>query len=232
MELIRVELKDVYVTYKDPNRSALSGISLSISDPGLVLITGPNGSGKTTLLETCLGLLKPFKGTARLLGVPTTSSKIREVRKLCGYLPQNFMRPPYEAHTVRQVIALGLASINGPLKPLTVKEWDKVRYVSKLLEIEHLLEEPIGRLSGGQQQRVFLARALVRDPLILFLDEPFSNIDSEGRGQVLDVLHNYVESRKATIMVVSHFVDPKLKGLATLTVTLIDGRVVSLTSRC
>jgi ABC-type multidrug transport system ATPase subunit len=70
---IRVELRDIHVTYQDVKRPALKRVNLSISEGELVVVTGPNGYGKTTLLETCLGLLKPFKGVTKLLGVPTIS---------------------------------------------------------------------------------------------------------------------------------------------------------------
>jgi len=78
------------------------------------LITGPNGAGKTTLLETCLGLLKPMRGRALLLGVDTRRRRIIHARRRCSYVPQNFMKPPYEAYTALHVILLGFSAYKAP----------------------------------------------------------------------------------------------------------------------
>jgi ABC-type Mn2+/Zn2+ transport system ATPase subunit len=198
---------------------------LSIGEGKLVVVTGPNGSGKTTLLETCLGLLKPFKGVAKLLGVPTTSGDVRRARKSCSYLPQNFMKGPHESYTVKHVIAMGLLSLKGSL---THDDMHKIKMVARLLEIENLLNKPIGRLSGGQQQRAFLARALVREPLVLFLDEPFSSIDPEGRERITSLIDYYTRERSATTVMVSHVVNEGLKKVADAVITLSSGELVSV----
>ncbi|MEM2291493.1 MAG: ATP-binding cassette domain-containing protein, partial [Candidatus Korarchaeum sp.] len=106
-----LRLEDVWVSYSGSGRPAIREVNLSLSSGESVLITGPNGAGKTTLLETCLGLLKPFRGEAFLFGVNTKSRRVADVRKLCGYVPQNFMKPPEESYTVRQVISMGLAPL-------------------------------------------------------------------------------------------------------------------------
>jgi len=222
---IRVELRDVYVTYQDVERPALRRVDLSIGEGKLVVVTGPNGSGKTTLLETCLGLLKPFKGVAKLLGVPTTSGDVRRARKSCSYLPQNFMKGPHESYTVKHVIAMGLLSLKGSL---THDDMHKIKMVARLLEIENLLNKPIGRLSGGQQQRAFLARALVREPLVLFLDEPFSSIDPEGREHITSLIDYYTRERGATTVMVSHVVNEGLEKVADAVITLSSGELINV----
>jgi len=226
--VIRVELRDVHVTYQDPERPALKGINLLIGKNKLVVITGPNGSGKTTLLETCLGLLKPFKGIVKLLGTPTTDSKIYSIRKLCSYLPQNFMRGPHESYTVKQVITMGLLSIKNIPNTLTNEDITKVKNIAKLLGIDGLLNEPIGKLSGGQQQRVFLARTLIREPLILLLDEPFSSIDPDGREEITELINDYLREKDATALIVSHIVDKGLEKVADAVLTLSNGELISI----
>ncbi|MEM3870723.1 MAG: ATP-binding cassette domain-containing protein, partial [Candidatus Korarchaeum sp.] len=143
-----LRLEDVWVSYSGSGRPAIREVNLSLSSGESVLITGPNGAGKTTLLETCLGLLKPFRGEAFLFGVNTKSRRVADVRKLCGYVPQNFMKPPEESYTVRQVISMGLA----PLGSLRTELEARIDDISSLLGIGKLMEEPFGRLSGGQQQ--------------------------------------------------------------------------------
>ncbi|MEM0296099.1 MAG: ATP-binding cassette domain-containing protein [Candidatus Korarchaeum sp.] len=195
-----LRLEDVWVSYSGSGRPAIREVNLSLSSGESVLITGPNGAGKTTLLETCLGLLKPFRGEAFLFGVNTKSRRVAEVRKLCGYVPQNFMKPPEESYTVRQVISMGLA----PLGSLRTELEARIDDISSLLGIGKLMEEPFGRLSGGQQQRVMIARALVRKPRLLLLDEPFSSMDLEMRSILAEVLRDYSAREDAAIVVVSH----------------------------
>jgi len=217
-----LEVNNVWVRYSGSGKPAIRGVTFAVKTHGLVLITGPNGAGKTTLLETCLGLLKPFKGYVRLLGVDTRSWTFTRIRRLCSYVPQDFMKPPHESFTVRQVIAMGLAPSKYPFEPISSNELWMVEEASKLLGIEDLLDKPIGKLSGGQQQRVFIARALVRRPKFLFLDEPFSSIDRESRGWLAKLLRWYVDSAKALALVVSHDVSP-LNGLADAIIELRDG---------
>ncbi|MEM1984879.1 MAG: ATP-binding cassette domain-containing protein, partial [Candidatus Korarchaeum sp.] len=194
-----LRLEDVWVSYSGSGRPAIREVNLSLSSGESVLITGPNGAGKTTLLETCLGLLKPFRGEAFLFGVNTKSRRVADVRKLCGYVPQNFMKPPEESYTVRQVISMGLA----PLGSLRTELEARIDGISSLLGIGKLMEEPFGRLSGGQQQRVMIARALVRKPKLLLLDEPFSSMDLEMRSILAEVLRDYSAREDAAIVVVS-----------------------------
>lgn len=228
MGTIRIELRNVYVTYRDVERPALRKINLSIGENKLVVITGPNGCGKTTLLETCLGLLKPFKGVVKLLGIATTDRQLHVARRLCSYLPQNFMRSPHESYTVKQVIAMGLFSTKGFPNTLTPKDLQKIKDVAKLLDIYNLLNEPIGKLSGGQQQRAFLARALVREPLILFLDEPFSSIDPMGRERLTSVIDNFTRERNATTLTVSHVVNKELNRVADAVINMSNGEVADV----
>ncbi len=228
MGVIRIELKDVHVTYQDPERPALKGINLLIGENKLIVITGPNGSGKTTLLETCLGLLKPFKGIVKLLGIHTTDSKIYSIRKLCSYLPQNFMRSPHESYTVKQVITMGLLSIKNFPNTLTNDDLAKVKNIAKLLGIDGLLNEPVGKLSGGQQQRVFLARTLIREPLMLFLDEPFSSLDPSGREEVTALINDYIREKNATALIVSHIVDKSLEKVADAVLTISNGELINV----
>lgn len=229
MGVIRVELRNVYVTYQDVDRPSLKNINLMIGECKLIIITGPNGSGKTTLLETCLGLIKPFKGIVKLLGTPTNSRRIYDARRKCSYLPQNFMRSPYESYTVKQVIEMGLLSIKGSTSALTIEDSRRIRELAGQLGIDDLLDQPVGKLSGGQQQKVFLTRALVREPLVLFLDEPFSSLDPASREHVALLLYKYVREKKATALIVSHVINRELSEVADAVITMSSGELASIT---
>jgi len=219
-----IRLEDVWVAYAGSGKPAIREINLFFPLGKLVLITGPNGAGKTTLLETCLGLLKPYRGKAFLLGVDTKSRKILEARRKCSYVPQDFMKPPYESYTARQAIELGLVLENTPDKNTRV-EW-----AAKLLGIEDLLDRPLGTLSGGQQQRVYLARALARKPLVMLLDEPFSSLDRETRKTVAEILRNYVDRENTTVIIVSHDTAPIIE-LADTTIWMNEGKVVKVEAK-
>jgi len=219
-----VELIGAWVKYSGMGKPALIDITLSLSNCSLVLVTGPNGAGKTTLIETCLGLLRPYKGEVRLLGVNTRSRKIVHVRRLCSYVPQDFMKPPYEAYTVKQVISMGLMPSKTAFEPISDSEEQEIIEVAKLLNIENLLDTPIGKLSGGQQQKVFIARALVRKPKALFMDEPFSSIDRESRYVIAELIKEYVSKNDAFAMIVSHDVKP-IEDLANIVIELSNGAI-------
>ncbi|MCD6529400.1 metal ABC transporter ATP-binding protein [Candidatus Bathyarchaeota archaeon] len=221
-----VKLKNVWVAYSGSDRPAMRNINLTVSLRKLLLITGPNGSGKTTLIETCLGLLKPYKGSAYLFGVDTRSWRIRYSRKMCGFVPQDFMKPPFETYTVRHVIRLGFAPYKSIFESLTEDENRRIQRISELLEIEDLLDRPIGTLSGGQQQRAVIARALARRPKALFLDEPFSSLDREGRKLISSVIREYVNSEDASVIIVSHDVNPII-DYADIVVKMENGRIIS-----
>ncbi|MEM4700073.1 MAG: ATP-binding cassette domain-containing protein [Candidatus Nezhaarchaeales archaeon] len=215
-----VSLRDAAVAYSGFGRPAICGVTLSIGLGRYVVVTGPNGAGKTTLIEACLGLLKPVRGSVKLLGVDTRSRGLARVRRLCGYVPQGFMRPPHDHYTARQVISMGLA-------PLGRGGSEGVGEVAEALGIKPLLERPVGTLSGGEQQKVFIARAMVRRPLVLFLDEPFASLDRASREAVAHALGDYVKRAGASVVVVTHDTMP-VSSLADAVVKMEGGRVVSV----
>lgn len=223
-----ISFNGVWVSYSGSDRPAIRDVNLEIREGELVLITGPNGAGKTTLLETSLGLLKPLIGEVRLLGVRTSSRRVLAVRKYCSYVPQDFMKPPFETYTAMHVILLGFAPYKSIFEGTNGRDIERVEYTAELLDIESLLDKPIGTLSGGQQQRVMIARALARKPKLALFDEPFSSLDRESRMIVSTSLRRYVDEENATVVVVSHDVSP-IVDLADTTVKMKDGRIEEVT---
>ncbi len=219
-----ISFKGVWVSYSGSDRPAIRDVNLEIREGELVLITGPNGAGKTTLLETSLGLLKPFIGEVRLLGVKTSSRKVIAARKSCSYVPQDFMKPPFEAYTAMHVILLGFASYKSAFEGTDGQDIERVEHIAELLDIENLLDKPIGTLSGGQQQRVMIARALARKPKLALFDEPFSSLDREVRMIVSNSLRGYVDEENTTVVVVSHDVSP-IVDLADTVIKMNNGRI-------
>ncbi len=219
-----IGFNNVWVSYSGSNRPAIRDVTLEVREGELVLITGPNGAGKTTLLETSLGLLKPFLGEVRLLGVKISSRKVITARKSCSYVPQDFMKPPFETYTAMHVILLGFAPYKSIFEGINGRDIERVEQIAELLGIESLLDKPIGTLSGGQQQRVMIARALARKPKLALFDEPFSSLDREGRMIVSTSLRRYVDEENATVVVVSHDVNP-IVDLADTTIKMKDGKI-------
>jgi len=217
-----VELHEVSTYYHGEKRPAITDISLKIPKRSFTLITGPNGAGKTTLLETILGLLRPRAGEIKVLGydIPRELSK---ARMLCSYLPQDFMKPPMEPFTAREVVAMGLASKNF-IGQLSASDWKLVDQALDLVGMLEYAEKPFGKLSGGQQQKVLFARALVREPRLLLLDEPFSAIDRESRAYIIDEIFPRLLERGCTILLVSHHPEP-LSFDPDMLVELRDGRI-------
>ncbi len=221
-----VDLRGVSTYYSGEDKPAIGDVWLRIPPNTLTLITGPNGSGKTTLLETILGILKPRSGEVRLLGYEIPKMAYR-ARKMCGYLPQDFMKPPGEPFSAKEVVAMGLMS-NRPFGRLSEGDKLQVMSVMETLGIEDLADRPFGRLSGGQQQKVMLARALVRKPKLLLLDEPFSSLDEDSRRFIAEnLLPKFVE--KGTVIMVSHDISFRPRR-CDIVVKMNSGRIVEVSS--
>jgi zinc transport system ATP-binding protein len=190
------------VSYAYDARVAVSHVTLHVKKGATLGIIGPNGGGKSTLLKLMLGVLKPDQGGITILG--------RSPREACadgslvGYVPQRHVLDWNFPITVRQVVMLGLIGRKGLLGGFSREQKQQVAETLKAVEMEHLADQPIGGLSGGQQQRVFIARALVNQPKILFLDEPTTGIDQAGQEKFLALLDRLKGHFGLTLVMVSH----------------------------
>lgn len=217
-----VSLERVWVAYAGSDRPAIADVSLRVGAKNLIHVTGPNGAGKTTLLETCLGLLKPLRGKALLFGVDTRRRDVIRARRMCSYVPQNFMRPPYEHYTAKQVALMGLCELHKRIGDLR----KDIESYARELGISDLMDRPIGALSGGQQQKVFLLRAFLRSPKLLLLDEPFSSLDYDSRFALAEILKEYVDENHASVILVSHVSEGNIFS-AGIKIVMERGRIVS-----
>ncbi|MGE3320108.1 MAG: ATP-binding cassette domain-containing protein [Candidatus Berkiella sp.] len=177
-ELIRAD----GVTFREGGRLILQDVSLSLSKGQIVSIVGPNGAGKTTLLKILLGLIKPSAG------------KVSTPANLCiGYMPQRLEVDPLFPLSVRRFLELGQAassSLESTLKEVGIGQV--------------ILNNPLYTLSGGELQRVLLARALLRNPALLVLDEPAQGVDLLGQGEFYDLIARIREKQGCAILLVSH----------------------------
>ena len=198
-----IKLENVSTVYEGERRPAIKGINLTVKRNELVYVVGPNASGKTTLLETINGLLPPFNGKVTVFGLDVQSNG-RTIRCQIGYVPQDFMVEPGEPYSALDVVLMGRYGQIGFLHHPETEDEKKALEAMKLIDIQELADRPMGKLSGGQQQKVMLARALSKNPKILLLDEPFSNLDPDSRGQIPPLITKLHEEKDLTTLIVTH----------------------------
>ncbi len=185
------------VAFRFDREPILEDINLRIPRGSFTVIVGPNGGGKTTLLHLILGLYRPERGQVRVFGDRPGSHPER-----IGYVPQHGNLPPGFPATVEQVVLMGLPHDHrhGPL--FFADERERARQALDRTGIIELADRLYGALSGGQRQRVLIARALITEPELLLLDEPFSNIDPYGRACIYETLDSL--GHELTRVMVSH----------------------------
>ncbi len=204
-----VEVKNVSKRFRDVE--AVSGVGLSIQAGEVVLLLGPNGSGKTTLLRCMLGILN-FEGFIRIFGIDIKRQG-KAARRYIGYLPQSLSL--YDDMTLYQLI-----DFISDLRGITVS-------LEEVLGPFGLLEKAgskVSELSGGMKQKLAFALAILGDPKLLLLDEPFSNLDARGRLDVIETVR-LLKERGKTIIISTHTL-AGLLPIADRAVLMYKGRVI------
>ena len=219
-----VRLEGVSTVYEGERRPAIRDVNLTLEKNELVYVVGPNASGKTTLLETINGLLPTFKGKITVFGLDVKTQG-RLVRCEIGYVPQDFMVEPGEPYTAFDIVMMGRYGKIGLLNRPNARDREKVTEAMKLLEIDRLAQRPMGKLSGGQQQKVMIARALAKEPKILLLDEPFSNLDPESREKIPSLINRLHKEKELATLIVTHDVHGMLEGCCRV-VVINNGRII------
>ncbi len=185
---------------KANNIHLIENITFSIEEGSIVAIIGPNGAGKTTLVKAILGLI-PSIGTVSVFGIPFTG---KNFHIKIGYVPQRLEFDRTFPLTVSELLSF---TIPPMLSFPFIKRMRKKAYIDNLLEIVgalDLAERIIGSLSGGELQRVMIAKAIVNEPKILFLDEPASGVDIEGQERFHDLIMRLNKERGLTVILISH----------------------------
>lgn len=192
------------VTYG--NVVALWQINLDVSKGEYLGIAGPNASGKTTLFKTILGLIKPVEGQVSVYGKPVRNLPKKLINKI-AYVPQAHQIAQYFPAKVRDVVLMGRYGFSFLGNSLKSKDYDRMKNELKFVGMYEQRNRPIGHLSGGQQQKVLIARALVRDPEILMLDEPTSNLDFKITKEITELVSQLHRERDLTILTINHNLD-------------------------
>lgn len=219
-----IKLENVSTVYEGERRPAIKDVNLTLERNELVYVVGPNAAGKTTLLETINGLLPLFRGKISVLGLDVLTQG-RMVRCEIGYVPQDFMVEPREPYTAFDVVLMGRYGRIGTLHRPEEKDREKAVETMRLFGVEELADKPMGKLSGGQQQKVMLARAIAKEPKILLLDEPFSNLDPESREKIPSLIRQLHEENELTTIIVTHDIHNMLKQCRRA-IVMINGRIL------
>jgi zinc/manganese transport system ATP-binding protein len=219
-----IKLEDVSTVYEGERRPAIKDVNLTLERNEFVYVVGPNAAGKTTLLETINGLLPLFRGKISVLGLDVLT-RGRMVRCEIGYVPQDFMVEPGEPYTALDVVLMGRYGRIGTLHRPEEKDRQKTVEAMTLLGVEELADRPMGKLSGGQQQKIMLARAIAKEPKILLLDEPFSNLDPESREKIPSLIRRLHEENELTTIIVTHDIHNMLKQCCRV-IVMINGRIL------
>ncbi len=160
----------------------LSNVSMAVNDGEIVCIIGPNGAGKTTLVRLLLGLARPNSGNI-----------VRRRGLQLGYVPQKMRIDPILPLPVARLMTLTIR-----------KSRPEVESALKETGVQHLIDSPVCNLSGGEFQRVLLARALLRDPNLLVLDEPVQGVDFAGEADLYELIGAIRDRHGCGVLLISH----------------------------
>jgi len=184
------------------NSVAIEDANFTINKGDYVGIVGPNGGGKTTLLLALLNIIPKTRGTIRLFGQDIESfSRWEKV----AFVPQHAVNFDSQFPlAVRELVSLGRVNRGNLGRPLKRTDWEAVDEALEFMGISGIADRRIGQLSGGQKQRVFVAKALVRKPEIILLDEPIVGVDAKTQEKFYKKLSDLNIAKGITILLVTH----------------------------
>ncbi len=207
-----VEVQEATFAYG--RNTILEFVEMQIHDSEFWCFIGPNGEGKTTLIKALLGALRPRRGLVRLRADFARRTRI-------GFVPQSCDLNPSVPTTIQSFVTQGTAG-------LAVDESKLRRRVQKSLEVmgvQRIRERSIWKVSGGQRQRAMVARALVRDPLLMIVDEPTAGLDLAASSGLLKTITDLNRQHRITVIFVTH--DLQLAGRYASHVAVFKNRRVT-----
>jgi len=220
-----IKLSNVSRSFRNGHieKIALRGVSIEIPQGEYISIHGPSGSGKSTLLSLLALLDSSYKGCYLIDGVNvkelSDENKSEFRRNRVGYVSQDFHL--FGALTVIENILFPMSNLTR--RKHSEKELDSVKYILDMIQFPVSDSKCVYELSRGEQQLTCLARALVKFPEVLFLDEPTANLDSKCGDNLFNIL-DQINENGTSIILVTHC--PKLYLRASRQIELIDGRII------
>ncbi|MFX1256115.1 MAG: ABC transporter ATP-binding protein [Promethearchaeota archaeon] len=200
---------------------ALDNVSLQIRQGEVFGLLGPNGAGKTTFIRVLLGLIGPTSGYAEVLGYDIRK-EINEIRKNIGFLPQE--AEIYPTLTAWENIVY-YAGIHGQLSKQEIEK--RANELIEAIGLADRANDLCKRFSGGMKRKVLVARTLVLNPAIIFLDEPTSSIDVLGARRVRTMLRQLSKQSNRTIVLTTHDLN-EVEQLCDRVAIMVSGKVVSI----
>ena len=217
-----IEIKDLGFDYGEG--WVFHKLNLEIAEGDFVAVIGANGAGKSTLLKMLANVIEPTIGEISYYGTPIGEFKNWE---RIGYVPQNPGRQQKDFPiSVREVVGLGLLNPNSLIHRFTAQDKEAIAEIMERFNLTDLRYRKIGDLSGGQQQRVFLARAMVKQPKILLLDEPAAGMNPSETQELMDTIRFVRDEFDMTILLIEH--DMKLvMGICERLIVLNHGEILA-----
>lgn len=210
------KLENVTKKYKNNENHALNKVNLEIEEGEIVVILGPSGSGKSTMLNILSGIDNVTKGKVFFKDKDITKLKEKELTRYrkdnLGFIFQSYNLVPNL--TIRENVELGSELSDNPL--------DISEIIKEVELLNHMNKYPY-QLSGGQMQRVAIARALVKNPSVLFCDEPTGALDEKTGKNVLKLLQDINKKYHTTMIIVTH--NPSIADMANKVIKMNSGEV-------
>jgi len=208
------------LTKRYDSYTAVDSLTLQIREGEVFGFLGPNGAGKTTTLLMFLGLTEPTSGKVRVSGLDPAREPLR-VKEKVGYLPENVGF--YDDMDARQNLRY-VARLNRIPDDVSVKRIDE------LLKLVGLMEEAgkkVGAYSKGMRQRLGIAEVLVKEPKIIFLDEPTIGLDPDGTNRMLELIHSLSREKNITVFLSSHMLE-QVQKICDRVGIMIKGNLVAV----
>lgn len=213
-----IETQDLTKVYGD--QIAVDHLNLQIYQGEVFGFLGPNGAGKTTTLLMLLGLSEPTSGKARVCGFDPTREPL-QIKRIVGYLPENVGF--YDDLNALQNL-LYISRLNDI--PDEVAEI-KIKELLKIVDLEVDPRKKLGEYSRGMRQRLGIAEVLLKDPQVVFLDEPTLGLDPDGSKQMLELIRSLSQEKKITVFFSSHLLD-QVQKISTRVGIMIKGEMVAM----
>lgn len=213
-----VETEDLTKRYG--TRTAVDRLNLQIEEGEVFGFLGPNGAGKTTTLLMFLGLTEPTSGRAKVLGFDPTREPFK-VKEKVGYLPENVGF--YDDMDARQNLRY-IARLNRIPKEVSEKRID---YWLEMVGLSGEATKKVGTYSKGMRQRLGIAEVLIKEPKLIFLDEPTIGLDPDGTNRMLDLIQSLSKEKNITIFLSSHLLD-QVQRICDRVGIMINGNLVAL----
>jgi ABC-2 type transport system ATP-binding protein len=188
------------LTKKYGHQTAVNHLNLQIREGEVFGFLGPNGAGKTTTILMFLGLTEPTSGKVTVIGFDPTRDPFH-IKEKVGYLPENVGF--YDDMDARQNLQY-IARLNRIPDKISIER------ITESLKVVDLLEEvgkKVGTYSKGMRQRLGIAEVLIKEPKLIFLDEPTIGLDPDGTNRMLDLIHSLSRDKNITIFLSSHLLD-------------------------